>query len=712
MKKIFGFIPVINRDTDNSIFQTEVDSDRDGAESPVFSFQGTPDYALWRKKFLGMIDILTTVSKETEDEFLNVGGSLYAFSSGCSDSSSRAHSAAEMIESGGGLNVSVFKELFEKIYNEIETCATIISDGMTGMTDLMPKIEEIIELRLFLKKLSRSITILGTLIRIESARVEKSEFNVMTNVVDELAEKIAKDTTEIEVSAKEANESIIDTYDKIGPCLEVFTGELTKTRGLVNKILDEIDSVSTQAKLLCNRIGGRAGQITPEIGEVVSAIQFHDISRQQMEHVAEAFEDINKKIEEVENFDDSEKAMLNRWILKALEIQIAQLEYVISETNKAAEGISGHLTRVSDLAEAQADDAGSILEEEETGRDRIGMIGGALESLSGILEYVKEMTDNMIAGLTDVNEKIGRMSTMVEDIEDISDNIDILALNAIIKVASVGDSGRGLGVLAEEIRRLSNNAKDGITTGASVINAILSNSEDLRGTLTANLNDQLASTEDISNQTREAIAKLLKDDETLMQSMNEISSETKRLENEITSLISSITFEGVIRNRLTSILDELHDMKEELKGYTPNLEMDEYNRFTPDLEKLLQRYTMQSERTVHASALTGESADDGDIDLFGSDGSSGGDDGIELFGAGEASEGGDNIELFGSDESSGGGDNIELFGSEDISGAGDNIELFGSDGDESNQPEEETVKTVEREKKKEEENLGDNIELF
>lgn len=562
-----------------------------------------PVYREWQRRIMEMTTELDTVSKETENEFLAIGESLQSFSRGCSENSSSASSVVKMLDGGGGFNADRFKSLIGHAHHKVESCAAAISNGISGMDDLKSRTDSILELKEFLKKLAHSISVLGTLMKIETARVGEDEFNIMTSIVDELSQEIERENEEIAVSTKTARLSLISSGEKMSSEIKKFNKDLVANRERIKNILEELDKMIMQSKLACERIENRASQFPPEVGKVVSALQYHDICRQQMEHISDSLEEISGKITSLSMMPPEEKILFNKWAVNALRIQILQLENVIAETAASAQDISSHLSRISGLAGAQTEDARLILEEDETGSRRIAKISQEFEALSNMLSKSETMIvdmNNAISGATGI---IGNMSKQVLNIEMISENINLLALNTIVKVARTGDSGRGLEVLAGEIRKLSINAKNEITRGSETIKDILNISANFKKTLSDELAAVLASTDEMLQQTKDAIKELLSTDESLMESINEISGNTKNLESEIFRLISGIKFGEIIKTRMGKIVSELRSLLSELDKIVP-VGGDGLDFTSPELKELEKRYTMHSERKVHEAALT------------------------------------------------------------------------------------------------------------
>ncbi|MBF0317616.1 MAG: methyl-accepting chemotaxis protein [Nitrospirae bacterium] len=585
-----------------------------------------------------MINELTTISKDTENEFLDLGVKLQNFSISCDGNSQHAATMVHSIDSGSGFSAVALMELFMKVYSEIETSGNITIKTRDSLTKLLDDLKKIPALTLFLKKLAHSITVIGTLVRIETARIAEAEFNVMTEEVDRLASRIAQGTREINDSIKESNAYVQTIFENMEPFIDAFGENLSTARKRIDHIVGDLSYMDKQAKWLCERIGTRASEITPEIGHIVASLQFHDMTRQQIEHVCEAFDDILKKVDNHSSDEEKDIILLQRWTVDALKIQVAQLKLVMEQTQKAFDGISRPLLRISELVEAQAEDAGLLLEEEQSGKNKLLIVGTVLDSLVNILTVANNMTQEVMTSVNLTAEKLEGLTSQVAGIETISESINLLALNAIIKVSRTGASAKGLNVLAEEISKLSTNAKGKIADGTAVINSVLAMTSEFKGTLSAHLTQQVESSVQLTKQTRLAISELLASDEQLIRSMNDISKGTKKLKTEIEKVVSGITFDKITKERLLNTIGAIEGLVEHIAESIP--EHDESNiEYAPDLSDMLKRYTMQSERIMHEMALAGKETSDTpgqDLDMWGDSATEKKDDDSM----------GDNVELF------------------------------------------------------------------
>ncbi|MBI5639099.1 MAG: hypothetical protein HZA17_01610 [Nitrospirae bacterium] len=619
-----------------------VHKEKTAAITEGHGLQSMPDYgfnaesAVWQTGLCGLSDELNNISRTTEAEFLEIGRNLQELSDGYMKNSSMATALISMDEDGEGLNVDKFGELFKRVCDNTGAYANELSKGFSHMSDLQKRLAEITELKEYLDGLSRSIAVVGILTRIETARLNAADFNSMTEVVDELAEQIGKSTVEITASADEASELISRTLGKMEKGLEGFRKEMDRIIGQLDRILTGLIEKKELASGACKRIGERTSKIIPETGEIVTALQYHDICRQRMDHVAEALADIAQKIGAAEGSEKSATASVRKYAADVIKVQVSQLENVIGETSGSSNKIGEHLRRISDLAVAQTLDAGVILDD-GAGGIRIGGIVAELESLLAITDTCRRMTADMIQAVSEASDRIAAMSAHAANIVLISDNIGLLAINAIIRVARTGESGRALEVLADRIRLLSLQAKEEIEKGTGKIEAILKRSGEFKCEFSEVLNRQLSSTSEIGEEARVEAQSLIGADRSLNSAMLNIKGLTDSLKEDIARIIDGISFDRIIRTGVGSIISKLESVKRKI-GEGPEADLPATSGVTGiNLHELAARYTMESEREIHESAVAGNTA--------GAVSGKSGNRGDESTSTAEDSMG-DNVELF------------------------------------------------------------------
>lgn len=103
--------------------------------------------------------------------------------------------------------------------------------------------------------------------------------------------------------------------------------------------------------------------------------------------------------------------------------------------------------------------AGNLREMSSNLENGINGIASAIEELAASASSIhtnEQELNNGIKEITGLSEEINEISAFIKDI---ADETKMLGLNAAIEAARAGEAGRGFGVVAEEIRNLSEQSK-------------------------------------------------------------------------------------------------------------------------------------------------------------------------------------------------------------------------------------------------------------
>ena len=141
----------------------------------------------------------------------------------------------------------------------------------------------------------------------------------------------------------------------------------------------------------------------------------------------------------------------------------------------------------------------------------------------GTLTKGNEKLQELKGSIQEIGKCSEQIGTIIEAIEDIASQTNLLALNAAIEAARAGEAGKGLAVVAEQVKNLANESSKAagrttelIETTVSVMDRSITIAEETEANMNVVMTDARAATEKMGQ-----IEQILKRDTKRMQELNE-----------------------------------------------------------------------------------------------------------------------------------------------------------------------------------------------
>ena len=291
-----------------------------------------------------------------------------------------------------------------------------------------------------------------------------------------------------------------------------------------------------------------------------------------------------------------------------------QLTNVVNQTEDAAFAISSQLQTIDSVV-TKLDQFVSQISDESAAMQDVSeaRIDQNRQMIAKMTEYIQRRIDAAASDqqrVAQVVKEARGLESLVQLIRDIAAQTNLLALNAAIEAARAGEAGRGFAVVADEVRKLSQETDQavsrinhGIQGVATTIEAQFSHAlstqqvEEERNILSV-FSEQMGA---LSHSYEEVIAH----EKSVLATVNECSSELSTM---FMDALASIQFQDVTRQQLNHVGEALTRLDGHASLLARRLRLLEegHEAFTPISEHLstvFSGYVMSQQRDSHLQAL-------------------------------------------------------------------------------------------------------------
>ena len=208
-------------------------------------------------------------------------------------------------------------------------------------------------------------------------------------------------------------------------------------------------------------------------------------------------------------------------LCKGVNQTVSQMKSILEEVKSVSmelDDTTSYVAKAADVFMETSDEIKGIVTEIETGARRLDQGSadclGNMEQLSGIItnvsintqeikrlaaetdgtissgirmvnvlgentETTTSITRNVISSIQELEKKSRSIDTIISAINSISEQTSLLSINASIEAARAGEAGKGFVVVAEEIRKLSDQCLESVNQISEIVNEIIKKTGDV-----------------------------------------------------------------------------------------------------------------------------------------------------------------------------------------------------------------------------------------
>ena len=575
---------------------------------------GAETFANWRGVLSAVIEILRQMAGTTEDEFLQIGSEVQGFYQRSSDITRMSNQLVEVVS---GENVQTLTGRLQQMMADMEAylteARTRSSDSCCTLERVQELLEKLSEPLEGFQKMNKALRMLSISTKIESARLGEmgSGFVNLAMDVEKLSHQVNDKSAAILAHRQLLATMIASNLTNVRSSDTVQDAKVASSLKSTASSLQELVSVNERCTQFGTTVSTISGEVTENISEVVSSMQMHDMTRQQIEHIVEALERLLPDLPDSDAtaIDENGSLALIVETGDVCELQEAQLRFASAELYAAVCTIVDNLRDVAGKQSLMADETRNLAgTADSSDTSFVDVMSQGMTAITAALTSCAWADQNMSETMKKVANTIGEIATFITDIEAIGSEIDLIALNAQVKAAHTGPEGAALGVLAEAIKRLSDEAVRETDSVAATLKNINIATEHLSLDVEneeENLGSRISSMQDEVAEILRALAGMNRE---LLSILSGLSGQVASLTDDVEKATSGIDVHERTKVMSDGVLADLEQIVTQARQIVPAS-----SEFKQNLRYMEERYTMESERHIHealARKRSGQSAVD------------------------------------------------------------------------------------------------------
>lgn len=388
-------------------------------------------------------------------------------------------------------------------------------------------------------------------------------------------------------------------------------GEVSRMQRQLDAGIARFDQQRVSARNAMFGVGERSRQIAAKVADCIHRMQINDLTRQRIEHVREALELVAGVLDNSPALPEwtlaLETGRRDALVAEICRLQSEQLDHAVRDFVTEVTKLKDNIHSLANEAEATAADArrlfadNAVLAELQADADTAGAtLGAYAEAEAQVLGLIEQISSGFQAMVGDLDA-----------INSIDADMRVMGLNASLKCGRLGNQGRALGVIAQELRGCSRRTQE----TASAIAEAIRKAADTAGSLAQRAEEGHTAAQALGTAIATSMVALRDTGDAIWRSLDDLVGGCSHVSGELGNTARGMSVHHDLERQAAPAVASLLAVARSV-AVPPGMA----ESVQDDIRRLLEKsYTMASERVIHGiadSAAPAAASGEVDVDDF------------------------------------------------------------------------------------------------
>ena len=311
------------------------------------------------------------------------------------------------------------------------------------------------------------------------------------------------------------------------------------------------------------------------------------------------------------------------------------LQQIRSVVTDASDSLSDSFRQLDTQSQQQAMLVRSMVDHEtgeeassENDFDMSKFISETHQLLQEFIELTVTTSHNsmrMVHAIDDVSKHMGKAFNLLEDVSGIANQTNLLALNAAIEAARAGEAGRGFAVVADEVRKLSQNSNRFSEEIGTVVQRAQQDIDGAKALMSGMASRDMNSTIEAKTRVDAMLDAIENYNRRVDEKLSSLTGINAEIGQAVGTAVRSLQFEDVVTQlvaysddhvqRLKQLTHRLRETTENLRKHPQQANAQKVHQLVEEFSQEIAALKQDWERPLN-KAVSQNSMEEGDVEFF------------------------------------------------------------------------------------------------